>query len=54
MMLDVPMALVRSRMVTPAACELGHVGNDVELGHLAALDGDGADAVDAIQRRLEV
>ena len=30
----------------------GEVGDDVELGDLAALDGDGADAGDAIERRL--
>ncbi len=30
------------------------VGDDVELGDLAALDDDGADAGDAIERRLEV
>ena len=30
------------------------VGNDVELGNLAALDSDGADAGDAIERRLQV
>ena len=30
------------------------VGNDVELGNLAALHGHGADAGDAVQRRLEI
>ncbi len=33
--------------------QLREVGDDVELGNLAALDGDGADAVDAVERRLE-
>ncbi len=33
--------------------ELGEVGNDVELRHLATLYCDGADAVDAIEWRLE-
>ncbi len=32
----------------------GKVGNDVELGDLAALNDDGADADDAIERRFEV
>ena len=32
----------------------GEIGDDVELGHLAALHDDGADAGDAIQRRLQV
>ena len=41
-------------MVTPAVCMQRQVGHDVELGHLAALHDDGADAVDAVQRRLQV
>ena len=53
MMFGAPMALTRSRIVTPAACMLGHVGHDMELGNLAALHGDGADAGDAVQRRLQ-
>ena len=32
--------------------QLRQVGDDVELGNLAALHGDGADAGDAIERRL--
>ena len=34
--------------------QAGEVGDDVELGDLSALHDDGADAVDAIERRLEV
>ena len=45
MMLDAWMALTRSVTVTPARLQPGHIGDDVVLGDLAALDGDGADAV---------
>ena len=53
-MFDAWMALTRSVMVTPAVCKQRQVGDDVKLRHLAALHHHGADAVDAIQRRLQV
>ena len=40
-------------MVTPAAWSLAMFGDDVELGDLAALHGDGADTRDAVERRLQ-
>jgi len=34
--------------------ELPGVGDDVKFGDLSALDGDGGDAIEAIERRLEL
>ena len=47
------MALTMSGMVMLRGDELRGVGDDVVLGDLAALDGDGADAVETIEGRLE-
>ena len=41
-------------MVSCAAMSFASVGDDVVLGDLAALDDDGADAVEAIEGRLEL
>ena len=54
MMFEVWMALVDVEDGDAGGLEFGEVGDDVELGYLAALNGDGADAVDAVERRLEV
>ncbi len=54
MMFEAWMAFTRSVTVTPVAGKQRKVGNDVELGNLAALHRYGADAGDAIQRRLQI
>ena len=53
-MFEALMALTRSEIVTPAVWSSAGFGHHVKLRHLAALHHHGADAVDAIQRRLQV